>query len=115
MQTTDLKPNDVCVILRPNIEDGKWTGHFEIMVAGFGPVTIPTDDMDSLLGVATVVASVVPFMEQDVGNATMMLEFAKEYYGEEQDFSYDPNHDSFADKDENEVITIHTKTVGGMH
>lgn len=113
---TDLKPNDVCVILRPSIEDGKWTGHFEIMVAGFGPVTISTEDMDALLGVATVISAVVPFMEDDLDNARMLYEFAKKYFGEESlEYNYDPNHDSFNSKEEPEPFNIHTKTAGGIH
>lgn len=113
---TDLKPNDVCVILRPSIEEGKWTGHFEIMVAGFGPVTISTEDMDALIGVATVISAVVPFMEEDIGNARMLYEFAKKYFGEESlEYDYDPDHDSFNDKEDAATFSIHTKTKGGIH
>jgi hypothetical protein len=113
---TDLKPNDVCVILRPTVEDSKWTGHFEIMVAGFGPVTLSTEDMDALIGVATVISAVVPFMEEDIGNARMLYEFAKKYFGEESlEYDYNPDHDSFSEKEEPEAFSIDTKTVGGIH
>lgn len=112
---TELKPNDVAVIMRPNITDGNWDGSFEIMVTGFGPITMSKDDMDSMIGVATVLAAVVPFMEQSEENAALLYNFTKEFYGEEvMDFDYNPDYNSFEDDDENN-FTINTKTVGGMH
>ena len=37
---SDLRPNDVAVILRPTFDDGEWSGGFDVLVSGFGPITI---------------------------------------------------------------------------
>lgn len=112
---TELKENDVAVILRPQLDsEGNWDESFEVLVTGFGPITMKKEDFDSLLGIGTLLAAVVPFMEQSIDNAQMLLDWTKEYYGEDvMDFDYNLDHDSFKDDDES-VLTINTKTVGGI-
>jgi len=50
MKDTQIKPNDIAVILRPNHQSGvEWDGDFEVLVSGFGPVTMSKDDIDKLI------------------------------------------------------------------
>ena len=42
--STSLKPNDIALILRPTIVDGVYQKHFQVLVSGFGPLTISEDD-----------------------------------------------------------------------
>jgi hypothetical protein len=52
--STSLKPNDIALILRPTIVDGVYQKHFQVLVSGFGPLTISEDDVNNLIGMATI-------------------------------------------------------------
>jgi hypothetical protein len=107
---TPVKPNDVVVILRPNFEEEKeWDGCFEILIGGFGPVTMPADNMRELVSMAMLIGTTVQIMEQDAKFTERIMEECAKYYGEPDDVM-----DSKAPQDDDFVLTIHTKTVGGM-
>jgi hypothetical protein len=108
--STNLKPNDIALILRPNIEGGKYTNSFQVLVSGFGPVTISKDDVDNLLGMAMILASVIPHMEENEKLAYELVEYCGKYFADVGDFEYNPDHDSFGDGG----FTINTRTMGGM-
>jgi hypothetical protein len=107
---TELRPNDVAIILRPTIQDGMWAGDFEVLVSGFGPVTLKKEHMDDMIGMGVLVASVVPFMEEHEDIAKQIMEYCSKYYGDVGEVVYDPNHDSFSDTF---VLTADTVTQGG--
>ena len=106
---TSLKPNDIALILRPTIVDGVYTNNFQVLVSGFGPLTI-SDDVNNLIGMATILASVIPHMEEDEKLAFKLVEYCGKMFGELGDFNYNSDHDSFGDGS----FTIDTKTVGGV-
>ncbi len=108
--TNEVKPNDVAVILRPTIEDGQWHGSFEVLVSGFGPITLSKEQMDDMIGMGVLLASVVPFMEKHEDVAEQIMEHCNECYSEFGEISYDPNHNSFGDSF---VLTEETITQGG--
>lgn len=109
---TELKPNDVAIILRPNIQNGKWEGDFEVLVSGFGPITLSKEHMDDMIGMGVLVASVVPFMEEHEHIAKQIMEYCSKYYSHLGELAYDPNHNSFGDAF---VLTEDTITHGGKH
>ena len=108
--STSLKPNDIALILRPTIVDGKYTNNFQVLVSGFGPLTISEDDVNNLIGMATILASVIPHMEEDEALANKLVEYCGKMFADVGDISYNANHDSFGDGS----FTINTKTVGGI-
>jgi len=107
---TNLKSNDIALILRPIIVDGKYTNTFQVLVSGFGPITISEDDVNNLIGMATILASVIPHMEEDEALANKLVEYCGKMFGDVGDFSYNKDHDSFGDGS----FTINTRTMGGM-
>jgi hypothetical protein len=107
--TTNLQPNDVAVILRPEKTDGEYSGAYQILVAGFGPVTVKLDVMDDLIGMATLLASVVPFMEANSDVANQIMEFCNEFYGEDMEFKQEEEAVG-----SDHVLTITSKVVGGV-
>jgi hypothetical protein len=107
--TTELKPNDVAVILRPNVVDGVWSGSFDVMVSGIGPVTIKDIDMDQMIGMGVMLASVVPLMEHDKEIASQIVEYCNNNYSNIGEFELA--------EEEVEVVTsldINTRCVGGV-
>jgi len=108
--STSLKPNDIALILRPTIVDGKYQNNFQVLVSGFGPLTISEDDVNNLIGMATILASVIPHMEEDEALANKIVEYCGKMFGDIGDISYNANHDSFGDGS----FTINTKTIGGI-
>jgi hypothetical protein len=108
----ELKPNDVAVILRPTVDDdGKWMGEYEVLVTGFGPVTLTRTEMDDMVGMGVLLASVVPLMAKDEKVAEIIMDHCNDFYGDIGTFSYDPDFDSFKD---GQALTPDTKVVGGM-
>lgn len=108
--STSLKPNDIALILRPLIIDGVYQNNFQVLLSGFGPLTISDDDVNNLIGMATILASVIPHMEEDEKLADKLVEYCGKMFGNLGDFSYNPDHDSFGDGS----FTINTKTMGGI-
>ena len=105
-----FKPNDVAVIMRPIMkENGEWNGDFELMVCAVGPVTLKEEDMHDMVGVATLMATTVPMMEEDKSFTEKIMKKCDEIYadgdialGDER--SVDKTH----------VLTSYSKTVGGV-
>ena len=108
--STSLKPNDIALILRPIIENGEYTKSFQVLVSGFGPLTISRDDADNLIGMAMILAATVQYMQEDDKLADKLVEYCGKVFADVGDFSYNPDHDSFNDG----IFTVDTKTVGGM-
>ena len=108
--STSLKPNDIALILRPNIVDGVYTNNFQVLVSGFGPLTISEEAVNNLIGMATILASVIPHMEEDEQLANKLVEYCGKMFADIGDFSYNAEHDSFGDGS----FTINTKTMGGI-
>jgi hypothetical protein len=107
---TSLKPNDIALILRPTIVDGVYTKSFQVLVSGYGPLTISQDDTDNLIGMAMILAATIQHMEEDDKLADKLVAYCGKVFADVGDFAYDPNHDSFGDGS----FTINTKTVGGI-
>jgi hypothetical protein len=105
-----FKPNDVAVILRPiTNKDEKWDGNFELMVCAVGPVTLPEEDMQDMLAVATLMATTVPMMEDDKAFAEkIMIKCDELYAGGNIDLGV------VTAVDETHVLTQYSKTVGGV-
>ena len=108
--TTSLKPNDIALILRPTIEDGVYTKSFQVLVSGYGPLTISQDDADNLIGMAMILAATVQYMQEDDKLADKLVAYCGKVFADVGDFAYNPDHDSFSDG----IFTVDTKTVGGM-
>jgi hypothetical protein len=105
-----FKPNDVAVILRPiTNKDEKWDGNFELMVCAVGPVTLPEEDMQDMIAVATLMATTVPMMEEDKTFAEKIMIKCDELYS---DGSIDLGVVNAVD--ETHVLTQYSKTVGGV-
>jgi len=113
----DLQPNDVAIILRPHVgEDGQWDQTFEVIISGFGPVSISKEAMDDMIGMAVLLASVVPLMESDEEIASEIQDHCSKFYAHNAiGVDYDLNHNSFADLDKDlRSFDINTPTVGGV-
>ena len=108
--STSLKPNDIALILRPTIVDGVYQNNFQVLVSGFGPLTISEDDINNLIGMATILAATVQYMEEDEQLANKLVEYCGKMFGDVGDFFYNADHDSFGDGN----FTIDTKTIGGI-
>ena len=108
--STSLKPNDIALILRPTIVDGVYQNNFQVLVSGFGPLTISEDDVNNLIGMATILAATVQYMEEDEQLANKLVEYCGKMFGDVGDFFYNADHDSFGDGN----FTIDTKTIGGI-
>lgn len=108
--STSLKPNDIALILRPTIENGEYTKSFQVLVSGFGPLTISREDADNLIGMAMILAATVQYMQEDDKLADKLVAYCGKVFADVGDFAYNPDHDSFNDG----IFTVDTKTVGGM-
>ena len=106
-----FKPNDVAVIMRPIMkEDGEWNGDFELMVCAVGPVTLKEEDMHDMVGVATLMATTVPMMEEDKTFTEKIMRKCDEIYA---DGNIDVTGDNEPVSSEH-VLTTYSKTYGGM-
>jgi len=113
----DLQPNDIAVILRPNLgEDKEWDSTFEVIVSGFGPVSISKEAMDDMIGMAVLLASVVPLMESNEEIAKEIMDHCNKFYAHNAaSIEYNANHNSFSDIQEGaEVFNVDSPTVGRM-
>ena len=108
--STSLRPNDIALILRPTIVDGKYQNNFQVLVSGFGPLTISEDDINNLIGMATILAATIQYMEEDEQLANKLVEYCGKMFADVGDFSYNADHHSFGDGN----FTINTKTIGGI-
>ena len=108
--STSIKPNDIALILRPTVVDGVYTKSFQVLVSGFGPLTISRDDTDNLIGMAMILAATIQHMEEDEKLADKLVAYCGKVFADVGDFAYDSDHDSFSDGS----FTVDTKTVGGM-
>ena len=106
-----IHPNDVAIILRPDYKEGEeWSGNFEILISGFGPVTMPPESIRELISMAMLIATIVPMMEQDEKLTEQVMEACAKYYGEPDAVVVDDN----TVIDDDYMLTQWSKTVGGM-
>jgi len=81
-----------------------------VLVSGFGPLTISEDDVNNLIGMATILAATVQYMEEDEELANKLVEYCGKMFADVGDFFYNADHDSFGEGG----FTINTKTIGGV-
>jgi len=82
MNKTSLQPNDVCVVLRPShVEGEEWDKTFEVLVSGFGPVSLAEEDMAHLLLMGMMLACVVPMMNDDDELYERIATFCEKRFG----------------------------------
>lgn len=106
MDSTKIEPNDVAIILRPSVKEGKeWNGNFELLIAGYGPFSITEDSVRDLVGMAMLIASAVPMMESSVDFTEKLMEMCQKVYGEPDDV---------INNSVSGVLTSDTKCYGGM-
>jgi hypothetical protein len=108
---TPFNPNDVAVVLRPIIKDGKCDGDFELMVSVVGPVTLPQDEIRTLISVASLIASAVPLMEESKPFTELLMNKCEEIY---EDGGYVLMSNDIFDQTKTKELTEDTDTVGGM-
>ena len=105
-----FKPNDVAVVMRPSMNDsGEWSGDFELMVCVVGPATLPEENMQDMVGIATLMATTVSIMEEDKSFTARIMKKCDELY-EEGNFGLGDDNAV----DNTHVLTAYSKTVGGM-
>lgn len=105
-----FKPNDVAVVMRPIMNDsGEWNGDFELMVCVVGPVKLAEEDMQDMVGIATLMATTVSIMEEDKAFTERVMKKCDEIYEEGK---FDIGSEKTVDK--THVLTSYSKTVGGM-
>ena len=86
MDSTKIEPNDVAIILRPFVEEGKeWNGNFELLIAGYGPFSITEENVRELVSMAMIIASAVPMMESSTEFTEKLMEMCQKIYGEPDD------------------------------
>ena len=101
MEKQSLRPNDVCVVLRPSViqKGNEWDKSFEVLVSGFGPITIPEEDMQQLILMGMMLACCIPMMNDDNELFDKISKYCEERFG---------------DVTAGTQITAFTQTVGGM-
>ena len=109
MKENILEPNDVIVVLRPQIIDDQWTGGFTVMVSGIGPFTLQPDEASNMIGLGILLASVVPLIESDNEISDKIMTYCNENYSEFGVFEHD-----ISDVNDTTAISINTKCVGGI-
>jgi hypothetical protein len=114
METTDqIRPNDVAIVLRPDYQDsGKWEGNYQVLISGFGPFTLPEENVRELIGVAMLLASTVSLIEKDVSFAEKLMDECSRLYCNPQDIDINELNNNFNDEDF--VLSSTSKTYGGM-
>lgn len=106
-----IHPNDVAIILRPTLEDDQdWNGNFEIIISGFGPMTMSEENARELISMAMLVASIIPMMEKDEKLTERVMAECAKYYGDPADVDFQDNKII----DSEYTLTVNSKTVGGM-
>jgi len=114
MHNDNLKPNDVAMVLRPNLdEEGDWDGSFVILNSVYGPVTMKQDDLESLMGLCVLVSSVIQYMDDDPEIAEKVMEnFSQNYGHTQQDMVATVNR--MYEGDVVDELTTDSFTVGGV-
>jgi hypothetical protein len=108
---TPFNPNDVAVVLRPVIKDGTCNGDFELMVSVVGPITLPQEEIRTLVSIASLLASAVPLMEESKPFTELLMKKCEEIY---EDGGYVLMNEVVVDQTKTEALTEDTKTVGGI-
>lgn len=99
MDSTKIQPNDIVLILRPDVIDNEeWVGTFEVVISGYGPFTISMDDVQGLVTMAMMMASTVSLMEESEEFAQKVMIRCAEIYGQSNE----------------KVLSMSTKCVGGV-
>ena len=107
-----IEPNDVAIVLRPDYDGtNDWTGNYQVLISGFGPFTLPEENVRELISLAMLLASTVALMEKDVTYTEKLMKVCADLYGSGDDIDINElnsvNDDSF-------VLSSTTKTFGGM-
>lgn len=77
-----VKPNDVVLVFRPDVVDGKWTGRFKVLLSAYGPISVEERAIDEIMGVAIMASSAVSLLEEDVEFANTLFEYSQNRFAE---------------------------------
>lgn len=72
-----VRPNDVVLVFRPDITDGKWTGKFKVLLSAYGPISVEERAIDEIMGVAIMASSAVALLEEDPEFANTLFEYSQ--------------------------------------
>ena len=107
-----LKPNDIALVLRPIVTgDNEWDGNFEVFITGAGPVTITEENTRDLVSMAMLVATTISMMEEDVDLTEKIMTECTKLYGDADDVDIQ----NIIATEEGSILTLTSKTVGGVH
>lgn len=106
----DILPNDVAIVFRPYFKEGEeWDGEYQVMVSAFGPVSMVKEDIEKLIGVASVISSVVHLIEVDEEAQQLILSHYKKFFEDKDNLMHNITDDYKGDF----VLDADTDTVGG--
>ena len=113
MATPDqIEPNDVAVVLRPDYSGtDAWNGNYQVLISGFGPFTLPEENVREMISLAMLMASTVALMEKDVTFAEKLMKECSNLYCSPGDIDINELNNV---KDESFSLSSTTKTFGGM-
>lgn len=106
----DQSALDFGIRIRPQIEDGRWTGSVDVSIVTAENNPLPDEDFETLMILTHMVAASVPVMEMDEYIRDELNKFVvnmtEENYDDDEDFSFTNEEDN--------VITLafDTKTKG---
>jgi hypothetical protein len=72
-----VKPNDVVLVFRPDVVDGKWTGKFKVLLSAYGPISVEERAIEEIMGVAIMASSAVSLLEEDLDFASTLFEYSQ--------------------------------------
>ena len=112
----ELKANDVAIILRPLPDldsDGEWAGNYQVLLAGFGPITMAEKDMEYMISAALLIASAASFVEVNKEFGDALVEHCQSTLSEHRDVLPATTNFTFTKQDSFD-FNEDTKTHGGM-
>jgi hypothetical protein len=110
-QINDVQPNDVAIIFRPLLEEGKeWDGEYTVMLTGFSPVSMNKEDFNILVNVAAVIASVVSLIEHNEQVRNIVLAHYAQFSANNNNY-LSSTTENFKD---DFVLDANTETIGKM-
>ena len=83
-----------------------------MLISGFGPFTLPEENVRELISIAMLLASTISLMEKDVSFAERLMEECSRLYCSPQDIDINELNNNFNDKDF--VLSSASKTYGSL-
>jgi hypothetical protein len=107
-----IEPNDVAIVLRPDYNGvDKWNGNYQVLISGFGPFTLPEENVREMISLAMLLASSVSLIEKDVTYAEKLFKECSTLYCSPNDIDINELNNV---TDESFMLSSTTKTFGGM-